>query len=116
MHADAGETRFFVSTAGTLLEAELVAVAVETITLRKKEDGRELTVAKATLCKEDHAYIEAWAAQNPDQTSATVAPAASTSAGAGGKKFSLMSTIRGSKSNRGDAYFRTVVLSYAVTL
>ena len=108
------ETRFFVSTSGSLLEAELVGVTGRNVTLKRKDDGQSLTVPRDTLCGEDHAYIDAWIAEHPEAMTATSAPAPPTSADT--RKFSLTSTIRGSKSNRGDSYFRTVVLSYTAVL
>lgn len=115
--AQAGETRFFVSTAGTLLEAELVSAAGENVTLRRKEDGRELTVVRATLCKEDHAYIDAWLARTqPDGMKSTTTTATPAPAAVSGPKFSLTANVRSNKSNRGDTFSRTVTLSYNVQL
>lgn len=108
------DTRFFVSTSGSLLEAELVSVAGRNVTLRRKDDGQSLTVPRDTLCGEDHAYIDAWIAEHPEQMTATTAPAPV--AREDTRKFSLTSTIRGSKSNRGDSNSRTVVLSYTAVL
>lgn len=112
------ETRFFVSTAGTLLEAELVAVNGPTVALRKKGDASTLNVPRATLCKEDQDYIDFWAAAHPDmvgQAPAAPAPAAPVT---GGPKFSLTSSIRSAKSSRGgaDGGYRTIDLAYNINL
>ncbi len=56
----AGEARVFVSLAGTLLEAEITAVAGDNVTLKRVGDGQPLTINKSTLCKEDNAYIARW--------------------------------------------------------
>lgn len=112
------ETRFFVSTAGTLLEAELMAVNGSSVTLRKKDDGSTLNVPRATLCKEDQNYIEFWSAAHPDM--AAQAPAASAAAApvAGGPKFSLSTSIRSAKSSRGaaDGGYRTIDIAYNIVL
>ncbi len=112
------ETRFFVSTSGSLLEGELVTVVGENVTLRRKDDGQSLNVGRSTLCREDQAYIDAWVAGHPEVAAAATNPATMVKAAATGgtRKFSLTSTIRGAKSNRGDAYVRTVVLSYTAVL
>lgn len=111
------ESRFFVSTVGSLIEAEIVSVAGETITLRKKDDARILQVPRATLCKEDHAFIDAWVAANPGMA-ATATPATAAPPVTGGPKFSLSTNIRSAKSTRGaaDGGYRTIDLSYKIIL
>ncbi len=109
------ETRIFVSTAGTLLEAEIVSAVGENITLKRKEDSRVITVQRSTLCKEDHAFIDAWTTANPEQTKASPTVAATA---VGGAKFSLSLTVRGSKETRsvvGSSY-RTFDLTYKATV
>jgi hypothetical protein len=112
------ETRFFVSTAGTLLEAELAAVNGPVVVLRKKDDASTIQVPRATLCKEDQNYIDFWAAAHPEmaaQAPAAPAPAAPVT---GGPKFSLTSSIRSAKSSRGgaDGGYRTIDIAYNITL
>ncbi|MBL9182280.1 MAG: hypothetical protein JNN17_09080 [Verrucomicrobiaceae bacterium] len=109
-----GETRFFVSTAGSLLEAEIVGLSGDKVTLRKKDDGGVLTVPRTTLCREDQAHIDAWAAAHPD---AAPAPSTETSPQASaGPKFSLTSNVRSAKSTRGgvDGGYRTIDLAYNI--
>lgn len=109
-----GEARFFVSTAGSLLEGEIVTVAGDKVTLRKKEDGGLLTVSRVTLCREDQAHIDAWLAEHPDAAAApATAPAVPVQAG---PKFSLTSVVRSAKSTRGgvDGGYRTIDLSYNI--
>jgi hypothetical protein len=115
-HLAVGETRFFVSTAGSLLEGEIVSVSGDKVTLRKKDDGVLLTVLRTTLCREDQSHIDAWIAAHPDAAAApsvTPAPQATT-----GPKFSLSSTVRSAKSTRGgvDGGFRTIDLSYNIQI
>jgi hypothetical protein len=112
------ETRFFVSTAGTLLEAELIAVNGPIVALRKKDDASMLNVPRSTLCREDQGYIDFWAAAHPEmaaQAPAAPAPAAPVT---GGPKFSLTSSIRSAKSSRGaaDGGYRTIDIAYNITL
>lgn len=57
------ETRVFVSLAGTLLEAEIISVAGENVTLKRVNDGQPLTINRNTLCREDVAYIARWEAE-----------------------------------------------------
>lgn len=116
-----GETRFFVSTAGTLLEAELVAVNGSAVTLRKKDDGGTLNVPRATLCKEDQNYIEFWAAAHPEmaaQAPAASVPPSTAAPVTGGPKFSLTSSVRSAKSTRGnaDGGYRTIDIAYNIVL
>lgn len=111
-----GETRFFVSTAGSLLESEIVSASGDKVTLRKKDDGALLTVPRTTLCREDQVHIDAWITAHPDAAAApsvTPAPPAST-----GPKFSLSSTVRSAKSTRGgvDGGFRTIDLAYNIQI
>jgi len=118
--ASRAETRFFVSTAGSLLEAEIVSVAGETVVLRKKDDGKEIPVPKATLCKVDHAYIDAWVAEHPDQmkSSATPPPAAASATAAGTKKFGFTTMVRSKKSTNGfaDGGYKSIDLSYGYSI
>lgn len=111
-----GETRFFVSTAGSLLEAEIVLVSGDKVTLRKKDDGSILTVLRATLCREDQVHIDAWSAAHPDAMTASVG--STTSQAPVGPKFSLFSNVRSAKSTRGgvDGGFRTIDLSYSIQI
>ncbi len=109
------ETRIFVSTAGTLLEAEIVSAVGENITLKRKEDSRVITVQRSTLCKEDHAFIDAWIIANPEQAKALPMVAATA---VGGAKFNLSIAVRGSKDTRnvvGSSY-RTFDLTYKATV
>lgn len=69
------ETRVFVSLAGTLLEAELVAVTGDNVTLKRVSDGQQLTINRSTLCKEDNTYISRWEAEKAAPAPATVPPA-----------------------------------------
>ncbi len=106
------ETRVFVSLAGTLLEAEITAVAGDSITLKRVSDEQPLVVNRKTLCKEDNAYISRWTEQHPDKSSAPAPAATSTSATV--QKYSLACQTLPSKSNRGppDGGMRTIELSY----
>lgn len=110
------QARVFVSLAGTLLEAEITAVAGDNVTLQRANDSLQLVVKRNTLCKEDNAYITRWVAENPDKTTT---PAASTvSAPAPAQKYNLLCEVQSSKSNRGgaDGGPRTVEISYAFHL
>lgn len=115
-HLAVGETRFFVSTAGTLLEGEIASVSGDKVTLRKKDDGSFLTVPRATLCREDQTHIDAWVAAHPDAM--PVPAAAGASPAPTGPKFSLTSNVRSAKSTRGgvDGGFRTIDLSYNIQI
>ena len=106
------ETRVFVSLAGTLLEAEITAVAGDSITLKRMSDEQTLVVNRKTLCKEDNAYIANWMEQHPDK--AAVPTPAPTNAAAPAQKFSLACQTQPSKSNRGpaDGGERTIELAY----
>jgi hypothetical protein len=108
------ETRVFVSQAGTLLEAEITAVAGDTVTLKRKGEQKTLVVKIKTLCKEDADYIARWQEQRtnpavpaplptpaPSPTPAPTVPA-SASSGAG-QKFRITCQTLPSKSNRGPA-------------
>jgi hypothetical protein len=112
------ETRFFVSTAGTLLEAELVSVNGTNVALRKKDDGSMLNVPRATLCKEDQNYIDFWAAAHPEMAAQTAAAPVPTVPVSGGPKFSLSSSVRSAKSSRGgaDGGYRTIDIAYNIVL
>lgn len=114
------ETRFFVSSAGSLLEAEIVSVAGETVVLKKKDDGREIPVPKATLCKADHAYIDAWVAAHPEQVKSTAAAPVSAAppTAAGAKKFGFTTMVRSKKSTNGfaDGGFKSIDLSYGYSI
>ncbi|MDZ4405252.1 hypothetical protein [Prosthecobacter sp.] len=108
------ETRVFVSLAGTLLEAEITAVAGDSVTLRRVNDEQSLVVNRKTLCKEDNAYILGWMEKNPDKS---IAPT-TTSAPAPVQKYSLACQTLPSKSNRGppDGGERVIELSYNFNL
>jgi hypothetical protein len=112
------EPRFFVSTAGTLLEAELVSVNGTNVALRKKDDGSMLNVPRATLCKEDQSYIDFWAAAHPEMAAQAPAAPAPTAPVSGGPKFSLSSSVRSAKSSRGgaDGGYRTIDIAYNIVL
>lgn len=114
------ETRFFVSSAGSLLEAEIVSVAGETVVLKKKDDGREIPVPKATLCKADHAYIDAWVAAHPEQVKSTAAAPVSAAppTAAGAKKFGFTTMVRSKKSTNGfaDGGYKAIDLSYGYSI
>jgi len=109
------ESRIFVSTAGTLLEAEIVSAVGENITLKRKEDSRVITVQRSTLCKEDRVFIDAWIIANPEQAKATPMVATTVS---GGAKYGLSLTVRGAKETRSlaGAYYRTFDLTYKATV
>jgi len=106
------ETRVFVSLAGTLLEAEITAVAGDNVTLTRKSDEQPLVVNRKTLCKEDNAYITGWIEQNPEKSLAPAVPAPAPSAPA--QKFSLACQTLPSKSDRGppDGGEHVIELSY----
>lgn len=108
------ETRVFVSLAGSLLEAEIVSMAGDNVTLKRVNDGQTLVVNRKTLCKDDHAYIADWAAINPDKASAP----ASAGQPAAAPKFSLACQTLPSKSTRGpaDGGPRTIEISYNFNL
>ncbi|MGV3661624.1 MAG: hypothetical protein ACO1TE_15660 [Prosthecobacter sp.] len=104
------EARVFVSLAGTLLEAEITAVDGENVTLKRVSDGQPLTVARNTLCKEDHAYIARWvetaapAATPPPKQPAAAATVPVTPAAAGPlQKYSLTVQAMPSKNNQAAA-------------
>jgi hypothetical protein len=111
------ESRVFVSLAGTLLEAEIVSVAGDNISLKRISDGQTLVVNRKTLCKEDNSYIANWQVDHPDQVSATASPPAGT-ASASTPKFSLACDVQTSKSNRGppDGGQRTIEIGYTFNL
>lgn len=102
----AAENRVFVSLAGTLLEAEITSVTGDSVTLKRSSDGQPLTINKNTLCKEDNAYITAWAEKlnAPPIPAVPAPPAANTSAindpAASSQKFSLSVQTLPSKSNQ----------------
>ena len=77
----AAESRFFVSLAGSLLQAEITEVSGYTVALKRFEDGRIMSVKINTLCREDRAYIRRWAEQH---SPAAAAPPATGAAAAGG--------------------------------
>ncbi len=106
------DTRVFVSLAGTLLEAELTAVSGDNVTLKRSSDQQTLTISRKTLCKEDSAYIDTWAVQHPDLTTASAPIGAGPSAPA--QKFRLVCQTLPAKSNRsgGDLYQRTFEHTY----
>jgi hypothetical protein len=106
------ETRIFVSLAGTLLEAEITAVAGDNVTLKRVSDEQPLVVSRKTLCKEDNAFITRWIEQNPEKALAPAAMPASTPAPL--QKYSLACQTLPSKSNRGppDGGEHVVELSY----
>jgi len=111
------ETRVFVSQAGTLLEAEITAVAGDTVTLKRKGEQQTLVVKIKTLCKEDADYIARWQEQRTNPAapvpipSPTPAPAptpappvpASTGTAAPAQKYRITCQTLPSKSNRGPA-------------
>lgn len=106
------ESRVFVSLAGTLLEAEIAEVSGDNVTLKRTTDGQTLVVNRRTLCKEDHAYIDRWAAENPGMASAPAPEQPGPPAVF--QKFTLSCQTLPSKSNRGaaDGGIRTIELSY----
>ncbi|MFN0077550.1 MAG: hypothetical protein ACKVY0_13855 [Prosthecobacter sp.] len=107
------ENRVFVSLAGSLLEAEITAISGDSVTLKRASDGQVLAVKRSTLCKEDHAFIAAWAAENLNPSAAPAPTAAATPAPA--QKYSLACQVLPVKSNRGpsDGFTRTFETSYA---
>ncbi len=110
------ESRVFVSLAGTLLEAEIVTVTGDNISLKRVSDGQTLVVNRKTLCKEDNSYIESWMVDHPDQISAATPAPSDTTAPA--PKFSLVCDVQTSKSNRGppDGGQRTIEIGYNFNL
>lgn len=101
------ETRVFVSLAGTLLEAELVAVTGDNVTLKRVSDGQPLTINRNTLCKEDNAYIARWEAEKaapaPAATPLAPPPGASGVTGAASgafEKYNLTAEATLSRSNQ----------------
>lgn len=106
------ETRVFVSLAGTLLEAEITAVAGDNVTLKRMSDEQPLVVNRKTLCKEDNAYIARWIEQNPEKSIAQAAMPAATPAPV--QKISLACQTLPSKSDRGppDGGEHVIELSY----
>lgn len=105
------ETRVFVSLAGTLLEAEIIAVAGDSVTLKRVNDEQSLVVNCKTLCKEDNAYILGWMEKNPGKSTPS---GSTTSTPAVVQKYSLACQTQPAKSNRGpaDGGERTIELSY----
>lgn len=103
------ETRVFVSLAGTLLEAEIVAVAGENVTLKRIGDGQPLTINRNTLCKEDVAYISRWEAATTAPGASPPAPvtpagvAAPKPSGAPFQKYSLDVQTQPSRNNQAPA-------------
>ena len=99
------DTRVFVSQAGTLLEAEITAVAGDNVTLKRKSDQQTLIVNRKTLCKEDAAYIARWQEQQgiPAVPSPTPAAPASASTAAPAQIYRITCQTLPAKSNRGPA-------------
>ena len=101
------ETRVFVSLAGSLLEAEIAAVAGDNVTLKRTSDAQTLVVSRRTLCKEDNAYIATWQERRPEHSPAPApasAPAPTPAAGspaAPAYKYRLGCQTQPAKSNRG---------------
>jgi hypothetical protein len=107
-----GETRVYVSLAGTLLEAEITAVSGNNVTLKRISDNQMLVVNRKTLSKEDNAYITRWIEQNPEKSLAPAVMPAATPAPA--QKISLACQTLPSKSDRGppDGGKHVIELSY----
>ena len=104
------ETRVFVSQAGTLLEAEITAVAGDTETLKRKGEQQTLIVKIKTLCKEDADYIARWQEQRanpvvpaPFPTPAPTPTVPDSASSGAGQKFRITCQTLPSKSNRGPA-------------
>ncbi len=110
------DTRVFVSLAGTLLEAEITAVAGDIVTLQRSSDAQSIVVNRKTLCKEDSIYIARWQEQHSDQVTAP-APAADVAV-APAQKYRLVCQTLPSKSARGpgDGDQRTIELTYTFNL
>lgn len=100
------ETRVFVSLAGTLLEAEIVSVTGENVTLKRVNDGQPLTINRNTLCKEDVAYITRWEAEKaspapaPASTPSPGPAAAAAPSGAPFQKYSFEVQSQPSRNNQ----------------
>ena len=99
------ESRVFVSQAGTLLEAELIAAAGDTVSLKRKGEQQSLVVKIKTLCKEDADYIARWQEQHtsPDFSAPAPTVPASASTTAPAQKYRITCQTLPSKSNRGPA-------------
>jgi hypothetical protein len=110
------ESRVFVSQAGTLLEAEIIAVSSDNVSLRRSGEQQPLLVKIKTLCKEDADYIARWQEHNtntppvpaPSPTPAaspTLTPTVPTSASTvtPAQKYRITCQTLPSKSNRGPA-------------
>ena len=95
------ESRVFVSLAGTLLEAEITAVAGDNVSLKRVSDQQTLTINRKTLCKEDSTYIARWMEQHP--ASATASAPATETAPVPVQKYRLACQTLPAKSNRGPA-------------
>lgn len=93
------ETRVFVSLAGTLLEAEIISVSGDNVTLKRGSDQQTFVVNRKTLCKEDGVYIARWQEQHASQGAPTAPAAADTAAPA--QKYRLACQTLPAKSNRG---------------
>jgi hypothetical protein len=106
------ETHVFVSQAGTLLEAEIIAVSGDSVTLKRRSDDQSIIVNRKTLCKEDSVYIAHWQEQHADST--TKPTAATEGAAVTAAKYRLVCQTLPSKSNRGPASSdqRTFELTY----
>lgn len=104
MPALAGDTRVFVSLAGTLLEAEITSVAGDNVTLKRASDSQTLVVNRRTLCKEDGEYITRWQEQHVSSGSpATTLIMPREAAASPAQKFRIVCLALPSKSNRGPA-------------
>lgn len=115
------DTRVFVSVAGTLLEAEIVSVSGDNVTLKRKSDAQSLVINRKTLCREDGNYIDRWLDQHPDRGTdapAPPSPAAADSKAAPAQKYRIVCQTLPSKSARSpaDSDHRTVEISYNFNL
>lgn len=112
------ETRVFVSLAGSLLEAEVAAVAGDNVTLKRTSDSQTLVVSRRTLCKEDNAYIASWQERHTEDSPAPVPTPAAENLAAPAYKYRLGCQIQPAKSNRGppDSDHRIFEYSYSFIL
>lgn len=108
----AAETRYFVSLAGSLLQAEIIGVSADTVSLKRTSDGQILPVKIDSLCREDRDYISRWMEAHPDM--ASEAPGSASQPAAPVQNYSMACQTLPSKSSSGPQVgaMRSVELSY----
>jgi len=117
--ASAGaENRVFVSLAGSLLEAEITAVAGDNVMLKRADDQQTLVVSRRTLCKEDNAYISRWQEQHGAAPAEPAQAKAPPPMSAPMQKYRLVCQTLPAKNTRGasDGDLRTVEVTYTFNL